>query len=80
MNTLYNPHPDKRPDKKQRRQLIKAKDGGNTLTQLDYPANQLARYGFAEQDVRGEMVQLTSSYQSLIKGHQYHPAVQRLVK
>ena len=30
LNALYNPHPDKRPDKKQRRQLIKMKDGGNT--------------------------------------------------
>jgi molecular chaperone Hsp33 len=48
-------------------------------TQLDYPTDQLARYSFAEQDVRGEMVQLTSSYQSLIKGHQYHPAVQQLL-
>lgn len=29
LNALYNPHPDGRPDKKQRRQLIKMKDGGN---------------------------------------------------
>lgn len=28
LNALYNPHPDGRPDKKQRRQLIKMKDSG----------------------------------------------------
>lgn len=28
LNALYNPHPDGRPDKKQRRQLIRMKDSG----------------------------------------------------
>lgn len=28
LNALYNPHPDGRPDKKQRRQLIKMKGSG----------------------------------------------------
>ena len=28
LNSLYNPHPDGRPDKKQRRQLIRMKDSG----------------------------------------------------
>lgn len=28
LNALYNPHPDGRPDKKQRRQLIRMKDNG----------------------------------------------------
>ncbi|MGM0481839.1 MAG: ribosome-associated heat shock protein Hsp15 [Pseudomonadota bacterium] len=30
LNALYNPHPDGRPDKKQRRQLIRMKDSGDT--------------------------------------------------
>ena len=28
LNALYNPHPEGRPDKKQRRQLIRMKDSG----------------------------------------------------
>lgn len=44
---------------------------------LQYPTDQLQRYTFAGQDVRGELVQLTSSYQNLIRGHQYPPAVQQ---
>lgn len=44
---------------------------------IEYPTDQLVRYTFADQDVRGELVQLTSSYQSLIRGHQYPPAVQQ---
>ncbi|RUO76275.1 Hsp33 family molecular chaperone HslO [Idiomarina seosinensis] len=44
---------------------------------MEYPTDQLVRYTFADQDVRGELVQLTSSYQSLIRGHQYPPLVQQ---
>lgn len=44
---------------------------------IDYPTDQLLRYTFAGHDVRGELVQLTSSYQSLIRGHQYPAAVQQ---
>ena len=44
---------------------------------IDYPTDQLNRYTFEGHDVRGELVQLTSSYQSLIRGHQYPPAVQQ---
>ncbi|HAD48360.1 MAG TPA: redox-regulated molecular chaperone Hsp33, partial [Idiomarina sp.] len=44
---------------------------------MDYPTDQLNRYTFEGHDVRGELVQLTSSYQSLIRGHQYPPAVQQ---
>ncbi|MGM0481838.1 MAG: Hsp33 family molecular chaperone HslO [Pseudomonadota bacterium] len=44
---------------------------------LNYPTDQLNRFLFADHDVRGELVQLTSSYQSLIRGHQYPPAVQQ---
>ncbi|WP_404401629.1 Hsp33 family molecular chaperone HslO [Idiomarina seosinensis] len=46
---------------------------------LNYPTDQLVRFIFAEHDVRGELVQLTSSYQSLIRGHQYPPAVQQVL-
>ncbi|MGM0525198.1 MAG: ribosome-associated heat shock protein Hsp15 [Pseudomonadota bacterium] len=30
LNAMYNPHPQGRPDKKQRRQLIRMKDGGES--------------------------------------------------
>ncbi|EKE85223.1 Hsp33 family molecular chaperone HslO [Idiomarina xiamenensis] len=46
---------------------------------MTYLADQLLRYTFTDQDVRGELVQLTSSYQKLIQGHDYPPAVQRLL-
>ncbi|RUO78437.1 Hsp33 family molecular chaperone HslO [Pseudidiomarina taiwanensis] len=39
----------------------------------------LYRYTFSEQDVRGELVQLKSSYQQLLQGHQYPAAVQQLL-
>lgn len=42
-----------------------------------YPQDQLNRYTFLEQDVRGELVQLSSSYQQLLKGHDYPAPVQR---
>jgi len=48
-----------------------------TQQAIEYPTDQLVRYTFADQDVRGELVQLTSSYQSLIRGHQYPPLVQQ---
>ncbi|MGM0525199.1 MAG: Hsp33 family molecular chaperone HslO [Pseudomonadota bacterium] len=48
-----------------------------TQQAVEYPTDQLVRYTFADQDVRGELVQLTSSYQSLIRGHQYPPLVQQ---
>lgn len=50
-----------------------------TEQMIEYPTDQLVRYTFAEQDVRGELVQLTSSYQTLISGHQYPPVVQKVL-
>ncbi|PTB84955.1 Hsp33 family molecular chaperone HslO [Pseudidiomarina aestuarii] len=44
-----------------------------------YPMDQLHRYTFVEQDVRGELVQLSSSYQRMLQGHQYPAPVQRLL-
>lgn len=41
--------------------------------------DQLLRYTFTEQDVRGELVQLTSSYQRMLLGHEYPAVVQRLL-
>ena len=45
----------------------------------NYPHDQLLRYTFLEQDVRGELVQLSSSYQRMILGHNYPAPVQRLL-
>lgn len=46
---------------------------------MEYPTDQLSRYTFDGQDVRGELVQLTSSYQTLIRGHHYPAPVQELL-
>ncbi|RUO62580.1 Hsp33 family molecular chaperone HslO [Pseudidiomarina insulisalsae] len=46
---------------------------------MNYPVDQLFRYTFSEQDVRGELVQLSSSYQRMIHGHDYPAPVQRLL-
>lgn len=47
---------------------------------MTQPVNdQLLRYTFAEHDVRGELVQLTTSYQRLLQGHSYPAAVQRVL-
>lgn len=46
---------------------------------MNYPTDQLFRYTFSEQDVRGELVQLSQSYQRLIQGHNYPAPVQRLL-
>lgn len=46
---------------------------------MTYPTDQLFRYTFSEQDVRGELVQLSSSYQRMIQGHNYPAPVQRLL-
>lgn len=45
----------------------------------NYPTDQLLRYTFVEQDVRGELVQLSTSYQRMILGHDYPAPVQRLL-
>lgn len=45
----------------------------------NYPTDQLLRYTFLEQDVRGELVQLSTSYQRMILGHHYPAPVQRLL-
>lgn len=44
-----------------------------------YPTDKLLRYTFLEQDVRGELVQLSTSYQRMILGHDYPAPVQRLL-
>ncbi|RUO65952.1 molecular chaperone Hsp33 [Pseudidiomarina planktonica] len=44
-----------------------------------YPTDQLLRYTFIDQDVRGELVQLSSSYQRMLQGHEYPAPVQRLL-
>ncbi|OZB04919.1 MAG: Hsp33 family molecular chaperone [Idiomarina sp. 34-48-12] len=44
-----------------------------------YPTDKLLRYTFLEQDVRGELVQLSTSYQRMILGHNYPAPVQRLL-
>ncbi|MGQ4276527.1 Hsp33 family molecular chaperone HslO [Pseudidiomarina sp. E22-M8] len=46
---------------------------------MNYPTDQLYRYTFSEQDVRGELVQLSSSYQRMLQGHNYPAPVQRLL-
>ena len=46
---------------------------------MEYPTDQLSRYTFNDHDVRGELVQLTSSYQTLIRGHNYPAAVQEVL-
>ena len=46
---------------------------------MEYPTDQLSRYTFEEHDVRGELVQLTSSYQTLLRGHDYPAPVQELL-
>ncbi|PWW10353.1 molecular chaperone Hsp33 [Pseudidiomarina tainanensis] len=46
---------------------------------MNYPTDQLLRYTFIDQDVRGELVQLTSSYQRMLQGHDYAAPVQRLL-
>ncbi len=46
---------------------------------MNYPTDQLLRYTFVDQDVRGELVQLTSSYQRMLQGHNYAAPVQRLL-
>ncbi|CAB0151148.1 33 kDa chaperonin [Pseudidiomarina piscicola] len=46
---------------------------------MNYPTDQLYRYTFTEQDVRGELVQLSSSYQRMLQGHDYPAPVQRLL-
>jgi len=49
------------------------------MTTTQYPNDQLLRYTFLEQDVRGELVQLSSSYQRMLQGHAYPAPVQRLL-
>lgn len=44
-----------------------------------YPTDQLTRFTFVDQDVRGELVQLSTSYQRMIQGHDYPAPVQRLL-
>ena len=44
-----------------------------------YPTDQLTRFTFIDQDVRGELVQLSTSYQRMLQGHDYPPVVQRLL-
>jgi len=46
---------------------------------MEYPTDQLSRYTFNDHDVRGELVQLTSSYQTLIRGHDYPAPVQEVL-
>ncbi|WP_258807337.1 Hsp33 family molecular chaperone HslO [Pseudidiomarina sp. CB1] len=46
---------------------------------MNYPTDLLYRYTFSAQDVRGELVQLSSSYQRMIQGHNYPAPVQRLL-
>lgn len=46
---------------------------------MSHQQNNLYRYSFVEHDVRGELVQLTSSYQRMLQGHEYPPVVQRLL-
>ncbi|MDN7134467.1 Hsp33 family molecular chaperone HslO [Pseudidiomarina terrestris] len=46
---------------------------------MNYPTDQLYRYTFSEQDVRGELVQLSTSYQRMLQGHNYPAPVQRLL-
>ncbi|WP_258239949.1 Hsp33 family molecular chaperone HslO [Pseudidiomarina homiensis] len=46
---------------------------------MNYPTDLLYRYTFSGQDVRGELVQLSSSYQRMIQGHNYPAPVQRLL-
>jgi len=41
--------------------------------------DQIFRFTFANHDVRGEIVRLKDSYQSLIEGHSYPETVQRLL-
>ncbi|WP_411359095.1 MULTISPECIES: Hsp33 family molecular chaperone HslO [unclassified Pseudidiomarina] len=49
------------------------------MTNTHYPTDQLYRYTFTDQDVRGELVQLSTSYQRMIQGHDYPASVQRLL-
>ncbi|SDB19520.1 molecular chaperone Hsp33 [Pseudidiomarina indica] len=44
-----------------------------------YPTDQLLRYTFIDKDVRGELVQLSTSYQRMMLGHDYPAPVQRLL-
>ncbi|KFZ31333.1 molecular chaperone Hsp33 [Pseudidiomarina salinarum] len=46
---------------------------------MNYPTDQLLRYTFIDRDVRGELVQLSSSYQRMLLGHSYPAPVQRLL-
>ncbi len=46
---------------------------------MNYPTDQLLRYSFIDRDVRGELVQLSSSYQRMLLGHSYPAPVQRLL-
>lgn len=46
---------------------------------MSHQHNNLYRYSFVEYDVRGELVQLTSSYQRMLLGHEYPLVVQRLL-
>lgn len=41
--------------------------------------DSIARFAFANHDVRGELVRLQQSYQSLLKGHDYPSVVQQLL-
>ena len=41
--------------------------------------DSIARFAFTNHDVRGELVRLEQSYQQLLKGHNYPPAVQQLL-
>lgn len=46
---------------------------------MSYPTNQLTRFTFVDRDVRGELVQLSTSYQRMLQGHDYPKVVQRLL-
>ncbi|MFO6424216.1 Hsp33 family molecular chaperone HslO [Motilimonas sp. KMU-193] len=48
-----------------------------TTTQPLY--DNLFRFLFEDYDVRGELVQLSKSYQDVLRNHQYPPAIERLV-
>ncbi|KKO43804.1 molecular chaperone Hsp33, partial [Arsukibacterium sp. MJ3] len=41
--------------------------------------DSIARFSFTNHDVRGELVRLQSSYQSLLQGHDYPLSVQQLL-